>query len=394
MNKRRALLALITAFAITTFATTIFGQAADNVKIGYSAARTGFLSAGSTLQERSYILWQEQVNARGGLSIGGGARKKIEFVAYDDQSNAGRNPAIYEKLIEGDKVDLILSPYGTAAHLAIVPTIERRKYPLIGNSAISTKIRDIGGRYAFFTAPAPDNYAEQLVGVLKAAGVRSVTMQTLELPMSLEMRGFTLPLLEKAGIKVISDVRYPPSLKYMTSILLTAKNAKPDAVLAYTYPDDGDMYLRQSRELGLQAPLEFMMLGPAYPFLIGKYGDRLNGVIGVGYWDPNMKTSGSKEFYDAYRKRWNEIPDNTTSAIAWVSLQILEQAVAAVGADPEKIRDHVARATFQTIMGPVKFEKQMGSISAGILQSQNNETHLVYPPSIATKKLAIGSTAK
>jgi branched-chain amino acid transport system substrate-binding protein len=388
---QRALIAATAAFSAMLFSQAAVSQP---IKIGYAASRTGFLSAGSVLQERSYILWQEQVNAKGGLSIAGGAKRQIELVAYDDQSNAGRNPAIYEKLIEGDKVDLILSPYGTAAHLAVVPTVERIKYPLVGNSAISAKIRDMGGRYAFFPAPAPDNFAEQLVGVLKAAGVKTVTMQTLELPMSLEMRGFTLALLEKAGIKVLSDLRYPPSLKDMTSMLMTAKNAKPDAVLAYTYPDDGDLYLRQSRELGLQAPLEFMMLGPAYPFLIGKYGERLNGVIGVGYWDPNGGNSGSLEFFNAYQKRWNEVPDIITSAIAWVSVQILEQAVTAVGTDREKIRDHIATATFQTIMGPVSFQKQMGSISAGIVQSQNNRTHVVYPASIATKKIVTAPAAK
>lgn len=381
MKKPSAILAAIAA-------TTLMAgyAAADTLRIGYAASRTGILAAGSILQERSYLLWQEQINARGGLQVAGKGRMKVEFVSYDDQSNAGRVPAIYEKLIDDDKVDLVLAPYGTASHLAIVPTVERRRYPLIGNSAISSKLRDVGGRYAFFPAPSPDDYAKQLVGVLQAAGVKSVVMQTIELSIGQEMRGFTVPLLEKAGIKILSDVRYPPSIKDMTSMLVAARSAKPDAILAYTYPHDGDIYLRQSRELGLQVPLEFMMLGPAYPFLIEKYGKRLDGVIGVGYWDPHVKHSGSKDFFSAYEKRWKEIPDSTTSAIAWVSLQIIEQALTKVGTDRDKIREHTASATFDTIMGPVKFEKQMGSISAGILQSQDNEARLVWPPAVATTK--------
>ncbi len=388
MNSQRtigAVSSLVVALAVTMMMPTAT-LAADAVKIGYSNPRTGFLAEGALQEERAHVLWMEQVNERGGLDIGGTERRLIEFVVYDDQSDASRTPAIYEKLILDDKVDLLLTPYATPLHLAIIPTIERYKFPLVGNSAISVKLRDIGSAYMFFAAPAPDNYAEQIAGFLKASGVDTVSMMTLELPMSLEMRSFTVPLLKQAGIEIISDQRYPPAIKDMTSMLIAIMSDKPDAVLAYTYPGDSELYMRQSRELGIDVPIQFLMLGINYPFLIERHGEHINGMIGIGQWDPYNGRAGSVEFFETYVKRWNEIPDYATSAIAWVSLEILEQAVAAVGLDKEKLRDHLASATFETIMGSVKFNGQMGSVSAGLFQLQGDEAHVIWPPEIASSK--------
>ena len=93
---------------------------AADVKIGYSLGRTGILAAAVAVQDQAYILWREQVNARGGLNIGGKEKRKIgEFISYDDQSDAGKIPQIYEKLISDDKVDLLLAPYATYLHVAI-----------------------------------------------------------------------------------------------------------------------------------------------------------------------------------------------------------------------------------------------------------------------------------
>ena len=76
----------------------------------------------------AYLLWQDLVNAKGGLDIGGKGRKKIEFVHYDDKSNPAQAAKIYEKLITNDKVDLVVAPWGTPHHFAVAPVVERHKF--------------------------------------------------------------------------------------------------------------------------------------------------------------------------------------------------------------------------------------------------------------------------
>ena len=98
------------------------------VRIGFAIAKTGLFAAATPAQVNAYHFWRDQVNEKGGLNVEG-VKRKIEFVEYDDQSNTANAVKIYEKLITDDKVDLLLSPWGTPSHFAIVPVLERYEIP-------------------------------------------------------------------------------------------------------------------------------------------------------------------------------------------------------------------------------------------------------------------------
>ena len=362
-------------------------QAAD-VRVGFSSGRTGILASAVSVQEQSYKLWREQVNARGGLNIGGKEKRKIaEFISYDDQSDAGKIPQIYEKLISDDKVDLLLAPYATYLHVAITGVIEKNKFPLVGNTASSVLVRDLNAKYMFFTEKLPDDYSAVVVDFLKSQNLKRAALFTLQLSFNLEMKKFTKPLLEKAGIDLVIDQEYPPDIKDFTSIVNAVKQANVDAVIGYTYPADSIMYMDKARELNVTSPMQFLLIGPSIPFFAKKYGKNLEGLVSVGHWTKDAKFTGAREFHDAYLKRWNEKPDNLDSVIAYVSVQILEEAVAKGGLDREKIRDAIAAGNFDTIMGPVRYEGNSNvSTSAGLLQYQNGDNAIIWPPSIATAK--------
>ena len=380
-------LTAITAVAGVAAMLSGVSQAAD-VKIGYSLGRTGILAAAVSVQEQAYILWREQVNARGGLNIGGKEKRKIaEFVSYDDQSDAGKIPQIYEKLISDDKVDLLLAPYATYLHVAITGVIEKNKFPLVGNTASSVLVRDLNAKYMFFTEKLPDDYSKVVVDFLKSQNMKRAALFTLQLSFNLEMKKFTKPLLEKAGIDLVIDQEYPPDIKDFTSIVNAVKQANVDAVIGYTYPADSIMYMDKARELNVTSPVQFLLIGPSIPFFAKKYGKNLDGLISVGHWTKNAKFSGARAFSDAYLKRWDEKPDNLDSVIAYVSSQILEEAVAKGGLDKEKIRDAIAGGNFDTIMGPVRYEGNSNvATSAGLLQYQNGDNAIIWPPEIATAK--------
>ena len=118
-------------------------QAAEPVRIGFSIAQTGLFAAAAPSQLNAYELWREQVNAVGGLDVGG-EKRPIEFVMYDDQSNPEQTVRIYEKLITEDRVDLLLAPWGTPMHFAIAGVLEKHQFPLVGNSAASVQLRPPG----------------------------------------------------------------------------------------------------------------------------------------------------------------------------------------------------------------------------------------------------------
>ena len=83
-------------------------------------------------------MWVDDVNAKGGL-LG----RKVEFIAYDDQSNPANTPGIYTKLLDVDKVDLLIAPYATVPTAPIMPLVKQRGKLLMGNFSfqVNAKIK-------------------------------------------------------------------------------------------------------------------------------------------------------------------------------------------------------------------------------------------------------------
>src|SRR5690606_19443262 len=143
------LIAAAAAVAVSAGAT-----AAEPVRIGYSMAKTGLFAQGAVSQINAYELWREQVNAQGGLDIGGKEKRPVEFVVYDDQSDPANAVRIYEKLITDDRVDLLLGPWGTPTHFAIAPVLERLKFPMVGSTAASVPLRELKPGNIWFVTPS------------------------------------------------------------------------------------------------------------------------------------------------------------------------------------------------------------------------------------------------
>src|SRR5574341_2102466 len=121
--KAGAALAAVSALPIRS------ARAQQNVvKIGMSMPQTGSLGAGGKAELVAIRMWVDDVNKKGGL-LG----RKVEFIVYDDQTNPALTPGIYTKLLDVDKVDLIIAPYGTVPTAPIMPLVKQRGLLLMGN---------------------------------------------------------------------------------------------------------------------------------------------------------------------------------------------------------------------------------------------------------------------
>jgi branched-chain amino acid transport system substrate-binding protein len=387
MNARRtAIQGLIALGAAASL--SLPALAADPVRIGFAIAKTGPFVIASDPQLKAYELWKEQVNARGGLNVAG-TRRAIEFVMYDDQSKPDQAVRLYEKLITSDKVDLLIAPWGTPFHIAIAPVLEKYKFPVVGATAASVRLRELKPGYIWFTTSAiPDKLAAELTALCVENKVKSVSIINNVLPFTKEIRTFLDPKLQEKGIAIKSSAEYPPDTKDMTAMLTQIKQANPDAVLALSYPGDSVLYAKQAKELGIAAPIQFVAIGPTEAFFAQAMGKAAEGIITIGHWMPRDDWKGSKAFLDAYKQKYNELPDYLDSALAYMSLEVLEQAVAKAGLDREKLRQTIASDTFETINGKVKFEGVQNTVTpTAFLQFQNGTLQLVWPHSIASAKV-------
>jgi len=385
MNRREFVAGLTAATAVASSA----HAQSDVVRVGYSIGQTGPLASSTPVQSQAYTLWGEQVNARGGLEIAGAGRKKVEFVVYDDQSQGNRAAQAYERLINTDRVDLLLAPYASPMHLGVLPIIERFKRPTIGNTIGTTAARDAHSKYMFFTQALPDTWGAEVANLIKSLGSKRVAVSMAQSQFCIEFRKAAVPALQNAGLEVVFNQEYAADIKDMTPLLSGIKASNPDFLLAITYLNDSVPMVTQARELGLKVDYFFELLGPAQPSFVSRFGDNANGILSVGFWSRHSKTTGSAEFFDGYVKRWNMPPDDKDGSIAYISCQILEQAVKRAGIDPEKLRTELSSATFDTMMGKVKYNEQNVNIGAppGFIQMQNRINEVVWPPEQASAKI-------
>lgn len=385
-STRRSIIKAAGATATTLlFSREGWTQGNSPLRIGFSMSRTGPMAEATVTQSNTYELWREQTNARGGMDVAG-TKRKVEFVAYDDQSRPEQAVRVYEKLITDDKVDLLLAPWGTPFHIAIAPVVEKYRFPVVGNTAASVNLRKMKPGYIWFTTTVmPDRVAAELAAFLTQTGVKTVAVITNILPLSKEIKTFLEPELGKAGIEIRFTTEYPPDIKDMTSTIAQIKKADVGGVLVLSYPGDSLLYARQAKELGVNSPFQFLAIGPSmshFPAALGRTAAQ--GIVTNGYWTPRPEWRGSQEFRQDYMRKFGEEPDYLNSVEAWISLQILGAAVAKNGLDREKIREFISSQTFDTIAGKVKFDGVQNVMThTGFLQIQGEGMKLVWPKSAA-----------
>src|SRR5215467_7652608 len=107
-------------FALSPVAAS--AQSGDPITIGYGISQTGGLAPNGKSALLAQRIWEEETNAKGGM-LG----RPVKLVYYDDKSSPSEIPAIYSKLLDIDKVDLIIGAYGTALTAPAMPIVIQRK---------------------------------------------------------------------------------------------------------------------------------------------------------------------------------------------------------------------------------------------------------------------------
>ena len=386
MNRKQLLGLAATAMLVSAALPT---WAADPVRIGYNMERTGLFAAAAPSQEQAYELWRDQVNADGGLDVVG-ERRPVEFVSYDDASDPAKSAQLYERLITSDDVDLLLAPWGTPHHLNVAGIAEQYGFPIVGNTAASVAIREVQpGNIWFPTSAIPDQIGPELAAMLGYSGITSVSIISNVLPFSQENLSFLTPALKKAGIEIRMSENYPPDISDMTPLIIQIKAADADAVLALTYPADAFLYMGQARELGVEADLQFLLIGPTIDAFGKAFGPAADGVVTLAHWSPEQSAwPRAKPFFDAYVAKFGQEPDYLDSALAYMSVEILQQAVATAGLDKDALRAAITDGTFDTINGEVRFDGVQNSVTpTAFVQRQGDKVQLVWPKDIATAPL-------
>jgi branched-chain amino acid transport system substrate-binding protein len=384
-------LAVLLVLLVPTFHPPAQSQG-SSIKIGYAISRTGPFAPGAQVtQEPNYLLWAEQVNAAGGLNVKG-QKRKIELIGYDDRSEVETAVRTFEKLMTTDKVDLILPPWGSTMNFAVAPLANRQGYPVLAPTALSMKLIDMKLPYFFSMLPQPYVLMQAAADMLAAKGVKTVAVIYMDDVFGLENIAALEPAVKAKGIEIVDKKSYPLGVKDLSPVLRAIKDKNPDAFVGLTYPPDTILASKQSKEIGFNPRVFFTAVGTAFPLYKQVMGADADGVAGIGSW--SVKTSpAAKAYFDAHVKQFKKEPDRWASAHCWAGLQILQQAIEQAGLDRKAIREYIASAEHQTILGKLRFKGSEIQFPGTVSQWVGGDFEVVWPADRATAQLVIPKPA-
>ena len=363
---RRRLLAfggVLVATVALALAAALPARAADPIKIGFGMALTGALGGNGKAALIAMEIWRDDVNRAGGL-LG----RPVEFVYYDDQTNPANVPGIYTKLLNVDRVDLVVSGYGTNVIAPAMPIVMSRKLVFMSLFGLAVNEQFHYKNYFQIMPAGPEPKLDWSRGFFKLAMAQTPAPATVALVGA--DAEFARNALDGArtnvaalGLKVVYDQTYPPSTVDFSPIVRAIQATQPDIVFVASYPPDSAGMVRAINEVGLKTRLlGGGMVGLQYASLLTKLGPMLNGIVNYDFYvpEPSLDFPGIKAFLAKYQATAADAGVDPLGyylpPYAYAYLQVLGNAVQAVGSlDQQALAEHIRAHEFDTVVGKVKF---------------------------------------
>jgi branched-chain amino acid transport system substrate-binding protein len=378
-NRLRLSLLSATALLFGIASAALTARAADPIKIGTGMALTGGLAANGKAAILAMKIWEEEINAKGGL-LG----RPVQLIYYDDQSNPSTVPGIFTKLLDVDRVDLICGDYGTNLLAPAMPVVIQHNMTFFALFGLDVNREFQYPRYfAMQPAGGPNPSAAFSQGFFEVAAAQNPKPKTLaimaadaEFPHN--AADGARENAKKAGLQIVYDKTYPPNTTDYSPIVRAVDAVNADVVFSASYPPDAVGIVRAANEIGLKAKLfGGGLVGLQYASIKQQLGPMLNGIVNYDFWEPakTLEFPGVEEFLKKYQaKAASEGVDPLgyyLPPFAYANLQVLQAAVEGTKSlDQDKLADWLRKNTIKTIVGDLAFGSNGEWKEARVLQVQ------------------------
>jgi branched-chain amino acid transport system substrate-binding protein len=373
-----AVAATLAVLMAVMFACAAFAQSGEPIKIGYSMSLTGGLAPNGKSALLAQRIWEEDTNAKGGM-LG----RPVKLVYYDDKSSPSEIPAIYAKLLNFDKVDLVIGPYGTALTAPAMPIIIRRKKTFVALLALAVNSEFNYSNYFTLIPSGPDAKAAFTKGFFDAVLPQSPKPETVAIvaadqEFARNAADGARENAKQAGLRLVYERTYPQATVDFAPIVRAIAAANPDLVVICSYPPDSVGMVRAVNELGFRPKaIGGAMVGLQATSIKAQLGPLLNGFINYELWLPiqKMEFPGVNDLISRYQARAGaegvDALGYYMAPWAYAQLQVLQQAVEATRSlDDANLGDYIRAHSFTTVVGEVEFGPKGEWAHSRILQVQ------------------------
>ena len=371
---------------------TLFGFSSNGftqtIKVGAVVPLTGRYAALGSQVKTGYEVAVQHINAVGGVTVGG-KKLQIEMTLLDDESDPTKTVARLETLATQGVV-AYLGGAGSDLHAAAASIGDKNKIPYLGVAFAFHGIHKQGLRYLFSPFPkSPDLTNETFVfldAMIPAAQrPRKVALFLERTDWGKEMGSLWESTAKKHGYQIVNSGEYAPGSKDFSNLILQAKSAGAETVLALPSPPDGMTLVKQMKELDLNTKVNVFIRAadpPVWSQNLGKDGDYV--LLSPG-WHFAARYPKVNELNEAHKKLLKR-PADPLVGPAYACVQILADALTrAKSLDRDKLRDAVAATKMTTVVGPVRFRPDgTGEVKVFFQQWLKGKQELVWPKELAT----------
>lgn len=367
----------------------------DPINIGISLPLTGDFSEPGKGVQRGYEAWAEHVNENGGL-LG----RKVELTILDDQSNADRVAADYEKLINQDGVDLVFGPFSTRLVVPAAQVAQDYGFLFVEPAGAAEEVFTQGFDNLFYAAPAvADDHYDHLADAIEALPEnerpKTAAYAAMDDPFAMGTAYGLKARLEEMGVKTVVDEVYPPNTTDFGSIAAKIADKDADVIVGGSQYQDAVNLIVALRQLDYQPKMAAFSTAPTNPEFPEAIGTETEGILSPTGYTPEAPYESNKEFVDFYTETHGD-PPAEDEANAWTTGQVVAAAVEAVGcADPDpecqqQLIDWLRENEVETVVGPLSWDEAGRPQGAHLIQQYvDGEIRIVLPEEAAEAELIL-----
>jgi branched-chain amino acid transport system substrate-binding protein len=357
-------------------------QEGTPIRIGATVSLSGKFMEPSLMGRDAMKLWERQVNEGGGL-LG----RPVELILYDDKSQPELARELYRRLLQKDKVDLLLTPYGTEMTLAVAEVTEPQKYVLVV-SASGDSIWQRGYKYIFGVHAPAKRYLISFLDVIARQGLESVAILYEDTAFNIATAQGAVNWAKRLGLKISYFQAYHQGKPEIPQLVPRCLATKADALILCSYPEDSYTLLKLLKKAMHRPKAICETIAPALPNFAEKAGSMAEGVFGPSHWEPDARIPfpGSLEFIENFKAMTGRSPSYHAGSI-YATCQIVEKAIKhSRSLDQDKLREYILSLDTVTIIG--RFRVDNAGMQVGhnpfLIQWQQGKKEIVYPASMQT----------
>jgi branched-chain amino acid transport system substrate-binding protein len=372
--------------------------AADTITFGAAISMTGKTAKEGEYTRDGYQFYIDKANELGGIKVGGKSYR-LALKYYDDESKSERTAQLIEKLVNEDKVNFILGPYGSAPTATAAPICEKYKIPMIEANGAAESIFSKGYKYTFAVLSPAKLYLRGIIDFVRAKDPNAKTVAILgeNEPFSKEVVAGAAEYAKEKGMQVVYNDLYPTNTQDVSSLLTNVKSKNPDLILGAGHLQDSLLIVKQAKDLGVSPKAMGFSVGPSSPEFRESLKQNADYIFGATQWTSALKYQGDDPWKTpaAYAKEFNAkhphykvIPYQVAESSA--AILTYQRAIEKAGTlDRSKVRDAIAAIDIMTFYGQIKFDNRGVNVYKPMAVEQlqpDGKKYTVFPISVAEKE--------